>query len=133
MALYIYRVERSCPTRKYFYKSKSIRTPCFISDWEVPVRPVRHTGQTGLPEVQNLQKPYLSHTDSELDVPHIYLDLLDEIYLMVKSKLSFEHLDHTGLTGWGYRSDRSAQTCQIRVRTASIQNTFTFSRVASLL
>jgi hypothetical protein len=32
VALYIYRVGRSFPIRKSYYKSKSISTPCFNSD-----------------------------------------------------------------------------------------------------
>jgi hypothetical protein len=45
------------------------------------------------------------------------LDLLDETYSMVKSKLYFVDIDHTGLTGGTHRSDRSNQTCQFWVRT----------------
>jgi hypothetical protein len=41
--------------------------------------------------VQIFQKPYLSHPDSELDVLYMDLDLLDENYPMVVSKLPFEH------------------------------------------
>jgi hypothetical protein len=75
------------------------------------------TGQTGEPDVQILQKLYLPHPDSDLDVPHMNLDLLDETYSMVKSKLYFVDIDHTGLTGGTHRSDRSNQTCQFWVRT----------------
>jgi hypothetical protein len=45
--------------------------------------------------------------DSELDVPHMHFDRLDEIYAMVKSNWYFEHFGLTGLTGVGERSDRS--------------------------
>jgi hypothetical protein len=45
------------------------------------------------------------------------LNLLDETYPMVKSKLYFVDIDHTGLTGGTHRSDRSDQTCQFWVRT----------------
>jgi hypothetical protein len=44
------------------------------------------------------------------------LDLLDENYPMVVSKLPFEQLSQAGLTRLSYRSNRS-QTCQIRVST----------------
>jgi hypothetical protein len=57
------------------------------------------TGQTGSPGMQILQKSYLPHPDSDLDVPHMNLDLLDETYSMVKSKMYFVDIDHTGLTG----------------------------------
>jgi hypothetical protein len=87
VALYIYRVGRSCPSRKSFYKPKSMRTPCFGSDTGAPVRPVRCTDHTGVLGVQILYKLYLPHTNSDLDVPHMNLDLLDETYPMVKSKL----------------------------------------------
>jgi hypothetical protein len=117
MAFYIYRVRRSCPTRKSFYKPKSIRTPRFGSDTGAPVRPVRRTGQTGVLGVQILYKPYLPHPNSDLDVPHMNLDLLDETYPMVKSKLYFVVFDHTGLTGGTHRSDRLDKTCQFWVRT----------------
>jgi hypothetical protein len=45
------------------------------------------------------------------------LDLLDETYLMVKSKLYFVVSDLTGLTDGTHRSDRSDKTCQFWVRT----------------
>ena len=64
-----------------------------------PVRPVRCTGQTGASGVQIFQKSYLPHPDSDLDVPHMNLDLLDETYPMVKSKLPFEDFDQGGVTG----------------------------------
>jgi hypothetical protein len=50
--------------------------------------------------MQNFSKPYLSHPDSELDVLYMNLDLLDESYPMVKSKLPFEDFDQGGLTGY---------------------------------
>jgi hypothetical protein len=87
VALYIYRVGRSCPARKSFYKTKSIRTPFFGLDRGASVRPVRSTGQTGALDVQILYKSYLPHLDSDLDVPYMNLDLLDETYPMVKTKL----------------------------------------------
>jgi hypothetical protein len=49
------------------------------------------------------------------------LDLLDETYSMVKSKLYFVDIDHIGLTGGTHRSDRSNQTCQFWVRTKSFR------------
>lgn len=49
VTLYIYWVGRSCPTRKSFHKSKSIRTPQFDLDsgdrsdrLSLPVIPVAH-------------------------------------------------------------------------------------------
>jgi hypothetical protein len=117
VALYIYRVGRSCPARKSFYKPKSIRTPCFGSNTGAPVKPARCTGQTGVLGVQILYKPYLPHPDSDLNVPHMNLDLLDETYPMVKSKLYFVVFDHTSLTGGTHRSDLSDKTCQFWVRT----------------
>jgi hypothetical protein len=45
------------------------------------------------------------------------LDLLDQTYPMVKSKLYFMVFDHTGLTGGTHRSDLSDKTCQFWVRT----------------
>jgi hypothetical protein len=120
VALYIYRVGRSCPARKYFDKPKSIRTPRFGSDTGAPVRPVRHTGQTDVLDVLILYKPHLSHPDSDLDVPHMNLDLLDETYPMVKSKLYLVVFDHTGLTGGTHRFDRSDKTCQFWVRTVML-------------
>jgi hypothetical protein len=119
VALYIYRVGRSCPTRKSVYKPKSIRTPFFSSDRGAPVRLVRSTGQTGALDVQILYKSYPPHPDSDLDVPHMNLDLLDETYPMVKSKLYFVVIDHISLTGGTHRSDRSDKTCQFWVRTMS--------------
>jgi hypothetical protein len=110
VALYIYRVGRSCPARKSFYKSQSIRTSLFGSDTGAPVRPVRSTCHTCALDVQILYKSYLPHPDSNLDVPHMNLDLLDETYPMVKSKLYFVVFDHTGLT-------ESDKTCQFWVRT----------------
>jgi hypothetical protein len=56
--------------------------------------------------VQIFQKPYLLHPVSELDVLYIDLDVLDETYPMVKSKLPFEYFDLGGLTGWAHRLDR---------------------------
>jgi hypothetical protein len=117
VALYIYRVERSCPARKSFYKPKSIRTPFYGSDRGAPVRPVRCTYQTGVLGVQILYKSYLPHPDSDLDVAHMNLDLLDGTYPMVKSKLYFMVFNHTSLTGGTHRSDRSDKTCQFWVRT----------------
>jgi hypothetical protein len=78
---------------------------------------VRSTGQTGALDVQILYKSYLPHPDSNLDVPHMNLDLLDETYPMMKSKLYFVVFNHTGLTGGTHRSDRSDKTCQFWVRT----------------
>jgi hypothetical protein len=36
----------------------------------------------------------------------MYLDLLDENYPMVVSKLPFEQLDQAGITGWSCRSNQ---------------------------
>jgi hypothetical protein len=44
------------------------------------------------------------------------LDILDETYPMVKSKLYFVDIDHTGQTGGTHRSD---QTYQFWVRTCA--------------
>jgi hypothetical protein len=98
-------VERFCPAKKSFYKPKSIRTPFFGSD-RGGTGQAGEGGQTGALDVQILYKSYLPHLDSDLDVPHMNLDLLDEIYPMVKSKLYFMVFDHTGLTGGTHRSDR---------------------------
>jgi len=45
----------------------------------------------------------------------MHFDHLDEIYAMVKSILSFEQLDKTGLTGFWDRSDRSCTAVPILV------------------
>jgi hypothetical protein len=45
------------------------------------------------------------------------LNLLNETYSMVKSKLHFMVFDHTGLTGGTHKFDRSDKTCQFWVRT----------------
>jgi hypothetical protein len=66
---------------------------------EAPVWPVKGTGQTGAPGVLILVKSYLPHRYSDLGVPHMDFDLLDETYQLVKSKLYFVDIDHTGLTG----------------------------------
>jgi hypothetical protein len=65
--------------------------------------------------MQILHKSYLFHSDSDLDVPHMNLDVLDETYPIVKSKLYFIVLDYTGLTGGTHRSDWSDKTCQFWV------------------
>jgi hypothetical protein len=67
VTLYIYMVGRSWPIRKFFYKYK-----------------LGGTGQTVPLDVQILQKSYLPHPASKLDIPHTNLDLLDETYIMVK-------------------------------------------------
>jgi hypothetical protein len=77
------------------------------------------TGQMGVPDVQILQKSYILHPDSDWDVPHMNLDLLDETYPMVKSKLYFVDIDRNGLTGGIHKSDQSDHTCQFWVRTLS--------------
>jgi hypothetical protein len=43
-------------------------------------------------DVQILQKSYLSHPDSKLDVLYMDLDLLHKNYPMVVCKLPFEQL-----------------------------------------
>jgi hypothetical protein len=45
------------------------------------------------------------------------LDLLDDIYPMMKSKLCFMVFENTGLISGTHRSDRSDKTCQFCVRT----------------
>jgi hypothetical protein len=75
------------------------------------------TSQTGSLGVQIFQKSSLSHPDSDFDVPHMNLDLLDETYPMAKSKLYFVDIDHIRLTGGTHRSDRSDQTCLFWVQT----------------
>jgi hypothetical protein len=52
-----------------------------------------------MPDVQTFRKPYLPHPDFDLDVLYMNLDLLDESYPMVKSKLPFEEFDQGGQTG----------------------------------
>jgi hypothetical protein len=51
-----------------------------------------------VPDVRSFRKPYLPHPDSDLDVLYMNLDLLDESYPMVKSKLRFEDVVQGGLT-----------------------------------
>ena len=70
---------------------------------------------TGLPAVQNSSKSNLSHPEFKSDVPYMHFDHLDEIYAMVKSFLSFEQLDKTGLTGFWDRSDHSCTAVPILV------------------
>jgi hypothetical protein len=111
VALYIYRVRRSCLARKSFYKTNLSGLLNLARNRGAPVRLVMGTGQTGAPGVQILQKAYLPHPDSDLDVPHMNLDLLDETYLMVKSKLYFMVFDHTSLTGGTHMPDLSDKTC----------------------
>jgi hypothetical protein len=41
-----------------------------------------------------------------LDVLYMDLDVLDEIYPMVKSKFPFQDFDQGGLTGWAHRLDQ---------------------------
>jgi hypothetical protein len=82
-----------------------------------PVRPVRCISHTGVLGVQILYKSYLPYPDSDLDLPHMNLDLLDENYPMVKSKLYFMVFDNNGPTGGTHRSDRWDKTCQFWVRT----------------
>jgi hypothetical protein len=67
--------------------------------------------------VQIFQKPYLFHPDSELDVLYMDLDVLDETYPMVESKLHFEDFSHGGLTWWDPRLDRPTYTCQFWLST----------------
>jgi hypothetical protein len=117
VALYIYRVERPFSARKSFYKPNLSGLLNLAWNQGARVRPVMGTGQTGALGVQILQKSYLPHLDSDLDIPHMKLDLLDETYSMVMPKLYFVDIDHTGLTGGTHRSDRSNQTCQFWVRT----------------
>jgi hypothetical protein len=50
-----------------------------------------------MPDVQTFRKLYLPHPNSDLDVLYINLDLLDECYPMVKSKLPFEDFAKGGL------------------------------------
>jgi hypothetical protein len=47
------------------------------------------------------------------------LDVLDETYPMVKSKLPLEDYDRGGRTGWSHRVDRPTQSCQFWVSTDS--------------
>jgi hypothetical protein len=48
------------------------------------------------------------YPDSDSDVLYMNLDVLDETFPMVKSKLPFEYFDRGGLTGWAHRLDRPA-------------------------
>jgi hypothetical protein len=50
-------------------------------------------------DVEIFRKPYLSHPASELNILYMDLDLLDETYLMGKSKLPFKDFSQGGLTG----------------------------------
>jgi hypothetical protein len=52
-----------------------------------------------VPDVQTFRKLYLPHPDSDLDVLYMNLDLLDESYPMMKSKLPSEDFDLGGLRG----------------------------------
>jgi hypothetical protein len=104
---------------KSFYKPNLLELLNLARNQGASVRPVMGSGQTGASGVQILQKSYLPHPDSDLDVPHMNLDLLDETYSMVKSKLYFVDIDHTGLTGGTHRSDRANQTCQFWMPTPS--------------
>jgi hypothetical protein len=63
-------VGRSFPARKSFYRPHLLGL----------LNLARNRGGTGL------EKSYLLHPDSDLDVPHMNFDLLDETYSMVKSK-----------------------------------------------
>jgi hypothetical protein len=54
VALYIYRVGRSCPARKSFYKPNLSGLLNFARNRGAPVRPVMGTGQTCAPGVQIL-------------------------------------------------------------------------------
>jgi hypothetical protein len=53
-----------------------------------------------VPDVQTFRKSYLPHPDSELDILYVDLDLLNDLYPMVKAKLPFEDFDLGGLTGY---------------------------------
>jgi hypothetical protein len=66
--------------------------------------------------VQILYKSYLPHPDFNLAVRHMNLDLLNEIYPMVKSKLYVIVFDHTGLIGGTHRSDPQARPANFRCK-----------------
>jgi hypothetical protein len=51
--------------------------------------------------VQTFRKSYLPHPDSDFDVLHMNLDLVDEYYPIVMSKLPFEEFDQGGQIGFG--------------------------------
>jgi hypothetical protein len=70
-----------------------------------------------LGDVEIFRKPYLSHPDSKLDVLYMNLDLLDDTYLMGKSKLPFKEFGHGGLTGVKGGLTGLAQTCHFWVST----------------
>jgi hypothetical protein len=53
-----------------------------------------------VPDVHTFRKRYLPHPNSDLDVLYMNLDLLNESYPMIKSKLPFEDFDKDGLTGY---------------------------------
>jgi hypothetical protein len=63
-------------------------------------------GSNRLCDVQIFQKPYLLHLDSKSGVLYKDLDVLDETYPTVNSKLPFEDFDQSGPTGWDHRLDR---------------------------
>ena len=61
----------------------------------------------------------------------MHFDRLDEIYVMVKSILSFEQLDKTGLTGFRDRSDRSCTAVPILVVNKYLPDERRIMRVAT--
>ena len=99
MTLHKYRVGRSCPSRsRNLYKSR-VKIQLLIRIWlPKPGQTALGTRFNRVPDVQVFQKPYLPHPDSYLDVLYMNLDLLDELYPMVKSKLPFEEFDQGGQT-----------------------------------
>jgi hypothetical protein len=92
-----------------------------LAPLEVEIQLLTGFGRTGrsnrLCDVQIFQKSYILHPDSELDVLYMDLDLLDETYPTVKSKLPFEDFDQGGLTRWYHRLDRPTYSCQFWVST----------------
>jgi hypothetical protein len=61
---------------------------------------VRRIGPS-VPDVQTFRKSYLPHPDSDFDVLHMNLDLVDEYYPIVMSKLPFEEFYQGGQIGFG--------------------------------
>jgi hypothetical protein len=82
-------LELSSPSRRIFIGSHSL-----------PPSLVRRIGPS-VPDVQTFRKSYLPHPDTDFDVLHMNLDLVDEYYPIVMSKLPFEEFDQGGQIGFG--------------------------------
>jgi hypothetical protein len=114
MALYIYRVWRSRPSRKSFQKPNLSELLDIIRTWGH--RSDRSNRRAELP-----RRHISLILKSKSGILYMNVDLLDESYPMVKSKMHFMEFSHSGLTGRTHRSNRSGQTCQFWVRTCCIR------------